>query len=247
MDRYLDRLATKHSSIKREGKKGYAKLYQKRFSQNRLKPIKILEIGMGAGGCIRMWMEYFPKSQIHCLDNCTDPAIKSNVRLTAILQDLDRCGDFHFHKGDQTSAKALHSLVVEGDFDLIIDSGSNKSSSQQFSLGILYTALKEGGVYVIENMSSKEDALLEDMSQPTDSVIKTFAKQGKYSATIGGQVADSSLNGWESSVEIHNDIAFITKGKKKKVVVVEKAVEPEEKVPVTATKKTKKKQTRRKK
>ena len=58
-----------------------------------------------------------------------------------------------FHRADQGSADDLAALCAkEGPFDVIIDDGSHLSFHQLFTFHHLFDALKDGGIYVIEDV-----------------------------------------------------------------------------------------------
>lgn len=108
----------------------YAKHLPKRDFAGRL-----LEIGVLAGGSIRMWREYYPKAEIVCID-IQDP----NIDLPGVTQ----------LKMDSKDTLALQEL---GSFDIIIDDGSHMTLDQQLSFYLLYySQLNKGGFYIIEDV-----------------------------------------------------------------------------------------------
>lgn len=125
---------------------GYIPFYHQHFKSIRKKRLRILEIGIGGykdpkegGHSLRMWKAYFPKSMIYGLDvfdkrQIEEPRIKT-------------------FKGSQNDSNFLKSLSKEiGVLDIIIDDGSHVSEHIITSIRNLFPILKNGGIYVIEDL-----------------------------------------------------------------------------------------------
>lgn len=103
------------------------------------KPIRLLEIGIGAGSSLPVWSQYFPKAIVVAADINSYPPSK-----------IDRVTTVRF---DQTDRVALRKFVKKhGPFDVIIDDGGHMMGQQQISLGALFPALKAGGLYFVEDL-----------------------------------------------------------------------------------------------
>ena len=114
---------------------GYA--YDEMLGKFRNKPIRILEIGVSQGASLEVWREYFPKSEIVGVD--IDPNCKkyADKRAKVLI-------------GDQADQEFLK--TIEGDFDVIIDDGGHHCFQHVFSFGELWSRVKVGGYYIIEDL-----------------------------------------------------------------------------------------------
>ena len=101
----------------------------------------VLEIGVQYGPSIRMWSDYFPNANIYGAD----------IKLL-IEKENDRI--FLFDKIDQSNRDDLEKLINQStdEFDLIIDDGGHTMEQQQISLGYLFSFVKPGGFYILEDI-----------------------------------------------------------------------------------------------
>lgn len=119
----------------------YFEIYDRHFSKYRGKDITILEIGVWKGGSLQMWKEYFGKNvKIYGID--INPACKEheseNVKVFI---------------GSQTDTKFLNEVLNEiGHIDILIDDGGHTMEQQITSFACLYPAIKDGGVYLCEDL-----------------------------------------------------------------------------------------------
>jgi len=128
----------------------YVEIYDMYFSKKRFDKLKILEIGMGNhptnGFSLRMWLDYFPNSEIHIIDNQ-----ESNFRCD-FEYDTNRV---KFYIVDQSSPEQLDGFsnhFKDGYFDLIIDDGSHIASHQILTFKYLFHLLKKEETYFIEDI-----------------------------------------------------------------------------------------------
>ncbi|QVL57986.1 MAG: class I SAM-dependent methyltransferase [Simkaniaceae bacterium] len=122
----------------------YSRHYAKLFSAMKNDPLALLEIGLNVPNrtdcaSIQLWLEYFPNAMIYGVD--INPAFFPHKR-TKIFQ------------GNQNDETFWNDFItkVPDPFDIIIDDGSHCSLHQQKSLSFLFPKLKEGGVYIIEDI-----------------------------------------------------------------------------------------------
>jgi 23S rRNA U2552 (ribose-2'-O)-methylase RlmE/FtsJ len=108
----LSQLAEKYGTDKLTH--GYIEFYEQHLPP---KPTRILEIGCLTGASLRMWREYFPDTDIHCLDLFEEHP-----------QPTDIPGVIYW-KGDQTDQKVLEQLR-KLHFDVIIEDASHNLISQ---------------------------------------------------------------------------------------------------------------------
>jgi len=121
----------------------YADELDKVLSVFRDKQIAILEIGVQNGGSLEIWSEYFPKAQ----------------KIVGV--DIDpKCGELHFADprisvlvSDATSEEGKSKVLRQAPaFDLIIDDGSHKSDDIVRAFSRYFPVLKEGGLYIVEDV-----------------------------------------------------------------------------------------------
>lgn len=131
----------------------YIENYEKLFRQYRYKPVTVLEIGIEQGHSLRMWRDYFARARIIGID------IKESKLETP------GCETFLC---DQNDGVALDAFLTNQTFDVIVDDGSHLFEHQVTSFKHLFPRLKEGGIYVIEDIQKPETEIPE--------FIKLFGK-----------------------------------------------------------------------
>ena len=144
------------------------------------KPLKdqvtsILEIGLGTlnpeipssfagntqhfdfykpGGSLRVWRDYFPKAQVYGIDIAKD-CMFSEERIKTFLFD--------------SSEKEYCDYYLDNlEFDIIIDDGNHDPKYQVKTLRNLFPKLKEGGIYIIEDIGGypgTEELLIEYLEE----------------------------------------------------------------------------------
>jgi hypothetical protein len=123
---------------------GYHRFYDFVLKEYKNKNINMLEIGINNGRSLRMWSDYFGKnSKIYGMD---------------LLYSTEKS----FHKniyeliGDQQKVSDLKNITKKtGKCDFIIDDGSHVPEHQLLSFNYLFkNSLKEGGVYIIEDIET---------------------------------------------------------------------------------------------
>ena len=114
--------------------------YEPHLAGLRRDGLRVLEIGISAGGSLELWQSYFgPTALVHGLD--LDEAAVPN-----------RPPGPKAHHGSQTDAEFLRRLVdLHGPFDLVVDDGSHMVQHQIASFEILYPTMSEDGVYICED------------------------------------------------------------------------------------------------
>jgi len=119
----------------------YLDIYEKHFARFKNKNIKILEIGVGHGGSLQMWKEYFGQNvSIVGLD--INPDCK-NYEESQIQIEI----------GSQFDSSILNDLISKyKDFDIIIDDGSHVNQHMIFTFNYLFKFLNENGIYLIEDV-----------------------------------------------------------------------------------------------
>lgn len=116
-------------------------IYERIFKT--FKPRNLLEIGVQRGGSLMTWRDYLPGTKIYGIDN--------NVKQARISGE-----GIKIFEGDQTDKEFL--LKVMGEIDtklgMIIDDGGHKPNQQIRSFEVLFPFLRNGGIYVIEDIQT---------------------------------------------------------------------------------------------
>lgn len=134
----LESLGRRHGTDKYQH--GFLPFYGKFFSPLREEPIRLLEVGIFGGGSLRMWSEYFEKATIVGCD------IKTETFVTGPRISCEQL--------DQSSRESLDGFAKmhPHGFDIIIDDGSHVVEHQQLTFAKLFPLLRDGGMYVIEDL-----------------------------------------------------------------------------------------------
>jgi hypothetical protein len=135
------------SDKQKPGWHNYGPTYEAFFRPWKYRRLKLLEIGIGGygdslgGTSLLAWQAYFPFGRILGADIVDKSALAGGRR------DILRL--------DQSSPEQLTALAKDlGPFDLIIDDGSHFSAHQILTFEHLFDALKEGGIYVVEDVQT---------------------------------------------------------------------------------------------
>ncbi|WP_143751399.1 class I SAM-dependent methyltransferase [Collimonas sp. PA-H2] len=119
----------------------YFEAYEWHFQRFKGKPLHLLEIGCYHGGSLQMWRHYFG-SQIHV----------HGVDIDVRCKQLEEAG-VSIYIGDQGDDNFLSQLVSQlPPLDIIIDDGGHFMHQQIKSFDVLFPHLKDGGVYVCEDL-----------------------------------------------------------------------------------------------
>lgn len=142
IETHLDEIGRACGADKSSLQHHYLHYYHELLSPIRHQKVNMLEIGVLGGHSLCMWDAFFDHSgttiwgvDIH--DRWTPPPTsRINVRI-----------------GDASSEEFVSSLAIEaGMFDFIIDDGSHFSREQKLSLKYLWPYLKQGGIWITEDL-----------------------------------------------------------------------------------------------
>jgi len=165
----LDKIARLYGTDKSSIMHNYAVKYEKYLPFNRYDTLTIMEIGILRGESLKVWKEYFYRSNIIGID--IDPECKKN--------EEDR---IFVEIGSQADGEFLSNVSKKyGTFDMILDDGSHMNSHQIYSFEQLFGSIKSGGVYVVEDSTTsywsdfeggylKEGATMEYFKKLTDDI-----------------------------------------------------------------------------
>jgi len=136
---------------------GYTYLYDDIFVTMRYSNVRILEIGFARGRGAKLLAEYFHRGTIHTFD--IEPNWNFYKEFPKVLQKR-----IHLYQGDQSDSDSINEVlkaVANGPkneakrgprkFDIVIDDGSHKPNDQQTSFSVLWSHVKDGGLYIIED------------------------------------------------------------------------------------------------
>ena len=130
-------------------KHSYETVYPKYFENIRNDVKEMCDLGICRGGSLILWEEYFPNAMITGID----------------IQELDTDGIPSLsHKRDRNDLYIMdstdNSLIQKNlgkkTFDIIVDDGSHNIDDQIQTLKNLWPLLKNGGIYVIEDIEEIE-------------------------------------------------------------------------------------------
>jgi len=137
----LNELGLKYKTDKSSTGHGYLDAYEKYFEPLKDKKLNVLEIGVFNGASVKMWSDYFINSQIFGIDYVDKSKYDAEKIKTIIADQANR----------EQLTKVFQDLP---EMDIIIDDGGHTMEQQQVSLGVLFPYLKDGGIYVIEDLGS---------------------------------------------------------------------------------------------
>jgi hypothetical protein len=153
----LAELFKKYGSDK--DRNGYSHLYSILFDRIKHEELNILEIGIGTmirgarssmkdympdtyrpGASLRAWNDYFQNSRIYGMDIQEDTQFTEDRIVTYLC--------------DSTSSDSVNIVMqnLKIKFDIIIDDGYHLDDAQRKTLLNFFPYLKEGGIYVIEDI-----------------------------------------------------------------------------------------------
>lgn len=119
----------------------YLDIYDRHFAVYRNTPVRMLEIGVFKGGSLDMWRDYFGA-------DATIFGIDVNPECAAYVTPPNQ-----IRIGSQDDPPFLRSVADEiGPLDIVLDDGSHVGRHQRVSFDTLFPAVKEGGLYVIEDL-----------------------------------------------------------------------------------------------
>jgi len=167
----LDQINKKYNTDK-GGKHCYLEKYhQPRFEPIRETTKKVLEIGVYEGASIRLWKDFFDSAHIYALEVLEKRRgmFAGDPRIDLIIGSST----------DQSSYKNIPT-----DLDIVVDDGSHKPIDQYNTFVNAYKHLREGGIYVIEDVRDIEK--LKDLMKDYSSMIKIhdFRKFGEPDTVI---------------------------------------------------------------
>lgn len=118
----------------------YFDIYTKHFAKFIGHSPIVIEIGVGGGGSLKMWREYFGEgARIYGLDINEKALAYAQDSIEVVIGDQANVGDL------------LRLLDVSGPPHIIIDDGGHHAHQQNIAFEVLFPELVDGGVYLIED------------------------------------------------------------------------------------------------
>lgn len=190
----------------------YAQHYEKQFLPLRKRRLNVLEIGIGGyedpkagGGSLRMWRTFFHNSRIYGID-IFDKHYHDEKRVKTYM-------------GSQVDEVFLERVVHDiGDLDVIIDDGSHINEHVRQTFAYLFPNLKNGGVYVIEDIQTSYwpdmgGSSIDMSNQETGmNLVKKLLDGLNYAEFIKDAYEPSYYDKHVVSVHCYHNLVFIWKG-----------------------------------
>ena len=160
---------------------GYIDLFYDELFEPYKDPVNLLEIGIFAGGSMRLWKEYFhPESNLYGADiNQHAPAIHG---VNTIYDNM-------------YSKSAVESLQDDY-FDIIIDDGPHTFESFVMLLCLYYDKLKQNGKLIVE------DIIVTQWVEPLVRLAEKLGYKVKVIDATGAQKTQDLLNCWAGGLYV---------------------------------------------
>jgi hypothetical protein len=141
MHNFIAEFANTNSTSDKLKNHGYQRVYPWFLSHFKKSPINLLEIGVADSESIELWKNYFENVNLFVIDILPIEINDKNVKVFQV---------------DQSKENELEqfALNVNAKFDIIIDDGSHVPDHQLLTLKTLWNNLKQGGVYIIEDIET---------------------------------------------------------------------------------------------
>ena len=146
----------------------YLDLYQKLLQNKKQSATNILEVGICAGGSIKLWHDYFTNANIHAIDIQTIPQIWSEIidkERIKLHVETDAYNDEFFKKTF---------LETNEKFDMVLDDGPHTLVSMVKFITLYSQLLKEDGILIVEDI--QDYSWLEVLTNATPQHLKPFIR-----------------------------------------------------------------------
>jgi len=120
----------------------YIPVYEQLFRSREYKVFNLLEIGIGSGGSLLLWHDYFQNAEICGIDP------------TYVCEYLAQYARIHQIKDDAYTKSCIWNNFVAKNikFDIIIDDGPHNKWSQMMTMQMYFPLLTHDGIIVIEDV-----------------------------------------------------------------------------------------------
>lgn len=117
----------------------YFPVYERHLAKFQGKPIRLLEVGVDAGGSLRFWKEKFPEGLIYGID-VNKGSVFSEPGIEVFL-----C-----NQRDRNKLREIAEKI--GPIDVLIDDGGHRAADQIPTFEEIYPRMSPDGVYVCEDL-----------------------------------------------------------------------------------------------
>jgi hypothetical protein len=164
---YLELLAKRYGTDK--GKDfdychGYTDVYSELFEPIRDDVTALLEFGIGQGGSMLMWREYFLNAHITGVDCERDHKIPEHLKNYSRLRILNT--DY-----------MLEDIKLTHRPDIIIDDGSHYTADQQYLFQKYWQYVKSGGYYIIEDLHVNYHPIFNNSYEATIDLCRNWERR----------------------------------------------------------------------
>ncbi|GAB5418131.1 MAG: class I SAM-dependent methyltransferase [Crocinitomicaceae bacterium] len=179
---------------------GFIEIYEPLFEPIRDDSVRIFEIGILRGLSHLMWRNYFQNGEIYGIDlkDYSEVAARDGI-LTYVA--------------DQSNRDDLNAFLEfsGGKFDVILDDGGHAMDHQQVSLGYLFSEVKPGGMFIVEDVHTSLPQVYPDTSFKVNDVetnttllmLETFVRTGRIYSEYMTQEEATYLENNIERVELH--------------------------------------------
>lgn len=201
--------------IKRRNKKiiahGYAKTYESFFKSLKYENLKILEIGSFYGNASAALSFYFKNSLIYSADINPDMYKYKGLRLKNFFVDSSSRDSIN-----------KHILQKNFEFNIIIEDASHMLKDQIISLFMLFPKIKEGGIFVVEEIDfpeKREDMRIGQVKPDLKTILKRVQSKENFDSNyITNKEKDYFLKNVDSIEFFTGNINEIAIIKKKNII-----------------------------
>lgn len=199
----------------------YFDIYDRFFRPYIGEAAKVLEIGIQNGGGLQILNKYLQNASIHGVD------------IDARIQNLNLDKNIRVHNFDITDTNAIQNHLANLQFDIIIDDGSHVCSDVINTFYTLFSLLRPGGVYLIEDLHTSyweryggnylgEQSSMGFLKKLADLVNFYHIDDPRFKKNLS--IRDLYIFQWLQSISFYDSVAVINKLKKSRKKPYERVV-----------------------
>jgi O-antigen biosynthesis protein len=146
----------------------YIPIYEELFRGRKNTTLNVLEIGIGSGGSLQLWNDYFPNATIYGID----PGY--------YIDSLDRFSRIRQITDDAYSTTCIQNNFIEKGirFDIVIDDGPHNKLSQMKTMELYFPLLTDDGIVIIEDVQDhlEPGVWIKDIIQSLPTEYQRYAR-----------------------------------------------------------------------